>query len=231
VGSPAKRIYEFGSFRLDPDERLLWRAGVVLPLTSKLFDTLLLLVENRGHLLSKDELMKRLWPACFVDEVNISQNISRLRKILEDTEGQRFISTVVGHGYRFVADVRCETVEEAVDEAAAVDRPPSGVWWLHADGIHARLREGENGVGREQPTDVWLDSGSVSRRHARITIDGPTIWLEDLGSTNGTTVNGHRVAARVRLEDGDEVGFGKVLMQVRWVRAAASTEPLGPAAG
>jgi TolB-like protein/DNA-binding winged helix-turn-helix (wHTH) protein len=110
VAETAKRVYEFGRFRLDADERLLERDGNPLPLTPKLFDTLLLLVKNGGHLMSKDELMKKLWPDSFVEEVNLSQNVSRLRKILEETPNQRFISTVAGQGYRFVAEVR-EVVE------------------------------------------------------------------------------------------------------------------------
>lgn len=101
-----KRVYEFGSFRLDVEERRLSRESGLVPLTPKLFDTLLLLVENSGHLLSKDELMKRLWPDSFVEEVNLSQNVSRLRKSLQETPGQQFIATVAGQGYRFVADVR-----------------------------------------------------------------------------------------------------------------------------
>jgi pSer/pThr/pTyr-binding forkhead associated (FHA) protein len=75
---------------------------------------------------------------------------------------------------------------------------------------------------------VWLDSGSVSRRHAKIVVDGTTAWLEDLGSKNGTVVNGQRVSARVKLSDGDEVRFGAVLMRFRWTVAAGSTETLGP---
>jgi pSer/pThr/pTyr-binding forkhead associated (FHA) protein len=117
------------------------------------------------------------------------------------------------------------------DAAGIVDRPAAGAWWLHSESVHAKLHEGDNAVGRELPTDVWLDSGSVSRRHARLTVDGSTVWLEDLGSKNGTTVNGKRVSARVKVEDGDELRFGAVLMRLRWALAAASTETLGPVVG
>src|SRR5215468_2007846 len=106
MGRTIKRVYEFGIFRLDAKERLLWRNGTALPLTPKLFDTLLLLVENSGHLLLKDELMKSLWPDSFVEEVNLAQSISRLRKLLGETSSQRYIATVAGQGYRFIADVR-----------------------------------------------------------------------------------------------------------------------------
>ena len=106
MGGTVKHLYEFGPFRLDANERLLRRNGDTLPLTPKLFDTLLLLVENSGHLLLKDELMKSLWPDSFVEEVNLSQNIFRLRKVLGETPGQQYIATIPGQGYRFIADVR-----------------------------------------------------------------------------------------------------------------------------
>jgi Tol biopolymer transport system component/DNA-binding winged helix-turn-helix (wHTH) protein len=121
VGGTTKSVYEFGSFRLDPDERLLLRHGTALPLTPKLFETLLLLVENSGHLLLKDEMMKNLWPDSFVDEVNLSQNVSRLRKILEETPGQRFIATVAGRGYRFVADVRQVPADDEAPKALVIE--------------------------------------------------------------------------------------------------------------
>lgn len=121
MGGPAKRVYEFGPFRLDADERLLLRDGTALPLTPKLFETLLLLVENSGHLLLKDEMMKKLWPDSFVEEVNLSQNISRLRKILEETQSQSFIGTIAGQGYRFVAHVRRTAAAEEAPNAPVIE--------------------------------------------------------------------------------------------------------------
>src|SRR5215467_6625829 len=90
---------------------MLLRDGSPLPLTPKLFDTLLLLVENSGHLLSKDELMKKLWPDSFVEEINLTQYVSRLRKLLEEKPNDRFIATIPGQGYRFVAKV-CEASDD-----------------------------------------------------------------------------------------------------------------------
>jgi Tol biopolymer transport system component/DNA-binding winged helix-turn-helix (wHTH) protein len=106
MSNPAKPVYEFGPFRLDPAERLLLRAGTPVSLTPKVFDTLLVLVENGGHLVEKDALMKRLWPDTFVEEVTLARNISDLRKALaEDSNGQKYINTVPKRGYRFVASV------------------------------------------------------------------------------------------------------------------------------
>ncbi|MET0623646.1 MAG: alpha/beta fold hydrolase [Pyrinomonadaceae bacterium] len=114
----SKRLYAFGAFRLDADERVLFGEAGVVPLTPKAFDTLLALVENSGHVLGKEELMRRVWPDSFVEENNLAQNISALRKALcEDGGGRKYIETVPRRGYRFIADVR-----EGPDVSAARER-------------------------------------------------------------------------------------------------------------
>src|SRR2546423_1745497 len=101
-----RRTYQFGPFHLDAGERLLLKDGQPIPLTPKAFDTLLLLVENSGRLLEKDELMKSVWPDSFVEENNLNRSIYLLRKALGDSSGQaRYIETVPKSGYRFVARV------------------------------------------------------------------------------------------------------------------------------
>ena len=107
MSRPAKHLYEFGGFQLDADERVLRRAGQPVQLTPKALDTLLVLVERRGHLVAKDELMERLWPDSFVEEGNLAFNISVLRKALAAGGGEtQFIETVPKRGYRFAAEVR-----------------------------------------------------------------------------------------------------------------------------
>ncbi len=108
VMSPqTKRLYEFGPFSLDAQERLLLRDKEIVPLTPKAFDMLLALVENSGRLLGKQELMQRLWPDSFVEEGSLAQNVSLLRRALGDNlEGAKFIETVPRRGYRFIARVR-----------------------------------------------------------------------------------------------------------------------------
>jgi len=116
MSRPGKHLYAFESFRLDPQERLLLRNGQPVPLPPRVFDTLLLLVQNSGHLVLKDDLMKTLWPDSFVEEVNLSQNVSMLRKVLgEKANEKRYITTVPGSGYRFAADVR-ELVENGKEQ-------------------------------------------------------------------------------------------------------------------
>lgn len=105
MNQPAQ-VYEFGDFRLDPDERLLIRAGQPVALAPKTFDTLVLLVENAGRLVPKDEFIHRLWPGTFVEEVAVAQNVSQLRKALDNGGGGKsLIETVPKRGYRFVASV------------------------------------------------------------------------------------------------------------------------------
>ncbi len=101
-----KTIYEFPPFRLDAGERLLLRDGEVINLTPKSFDLLCVLVERPGRLLTKEELLQAVWPDAFVEENNLADNISKLRKALGDGDnGQRFIETVPKRGYRFMAPV------------------------------------------------------------------------------------------------------------------------------
>jgi DNA-binding winged helix-turn-helix (wHTH) protein/pimeloyl-ACP methyl ester carboxylesterase len=111
MSKPVKRLYEFGPFQVDAAERLLLRDGEPVSLTPKAFDTLLILVENSGHALGKDELMRRVWPDTFVEENNLSQNISLLRKALGD--GAKYIETVPRLGYRFMAKVRITEIDES----------------------------------------------------------------------------------------------------------------------
>src|SRR5215813_3565912 len=104
--APTKRIYEFESFHLDADDRLLLKSGKPIPLTPKAFDTLLLLVEKRGRLVGKEEMMKSVWPDSFVEENNLNRSIYLLRKALGESSNEaKFIETVPKHGYRFVANV------------------------------------------------------------------------------------------------------------------------------
>jgi len=108
-----KRFYLFGIFRIDVTERVLLGENGSVPLTPKAFDTLFALVQNSGRVLSTEELMTQVWPDSFVEENNLAQNISTLRKVL-GADGGKFIETVPKRGYRFVADVH-ETFDEDAD--------------------------------------------------------------------------------------------------------------------
>ena len=120
----ASRLYDFGRFSLDPSERRLLHDGEPVALTPKCFDLLVVLVENSGHLLGKDELLERLWPGHFVEEANLSFNISSLRKALgEGQAGRHFIETVPKKGFRFVAHVEERQIPTQLSEDTI--EPPS----------------------------------------------------------------------------------------------------------
>jgi DNA-binding winged helix-turn-helix (wHTH) protein/TolB-like protein len=103
----SNRLYAFGQFKLDSLRRLLWRDNELVQLKPKAFDMLLLLVENGGRVIEKDEMMQRLWPDTIVEENSLSKNISALRRLLgEDAREHRYIVTAPGRGYSFVAPVR-----------------------------------------------------------------------------------------------------------------------------
>ena len=138
----ARHIYEFGPFRFIPEERQLLRDNQPVPLTPKSFDLLVVLVENTGHLLEKGELLKRIWPDSFVEEANLSVNVSALRRALgEGPNEHQYVETVPRRGYRFVAGVKerwdggaepssHELSEEGDDSRPVADRerqtsPPS----------------------------------------------------------------------------------------------------------
>jgi TolB-like protein/DNA-binding winged helix-turn-helix (wHTH) protein/Flp pilus assembly protein TadD len=126
-----KAVFEFGPFRLDPAERLLYRGHALVRLPPKAFDALVVLVEKRGHLLEKEVLLREVWPDTFVEESNLTQHISMLRKALQEGEGgSRYIETVPTRGYRFVAEVR---------EFACASEPG-----ILTDGTSGRTSSGES---------------------------------------------------------------------------------------
>jgi DNA-binding winged helix-turn-helix (wHTH) protein/Tol biopolymer transport system component len=121
VSLPVNEIYVFGDFRLDPAEHLLTRQGQQVPLAPKVFDTLVILVQNAGQLITKDDFIKQLWPGVFVEEVALAQNISQLRKALGDSaEGPQMIQTVPKRGYRFTLPVRVERPSGKAEEKEAL---------------------------------------------------------------------------------------------------------------
>jgi TolB-like protein/DNA-binding winged helix-turn-helix (wHTH) protein/Tfp pilus assembly protein PilF len=126
------RFFDFGPYRLDRQARVLLRDEAIVPLTPKVLDTLMVLLEHRGSVVSKDELLRSVWPDTFVEEGNLSQNISVLRKALAQGVGELpYIETVPKRGYRFVAEVKAspslpDSPEESV-RVEPVETQPTGL--------------------------------------------------------------------------------------------------------
>jgi TolB-like protein/DNA-binding winged helix-turn-helix (wHTH) protein len=126
--TPPAKLYEFGAFRLDPAKRLLQRLdGTPVPLTPRVFETLLYIVEHHDAVLDKERIMEAVWPDSIVEENNLAQAISKLRQVFGETPGSHnYIATVPGRGYRFVAEVNTRTKDEGFKPQLehAIDEPP-----------------------------------------------------------------------------------------------------------
>ena len=209
----------FGDCLFDPESRRLFRGGTPVPLSPKAFALLEILIRNRPRAMAKTELQETLWPDTFVVEANLANLVAELREAMGE-KGHRdgALRTVHGFGYAFSAGGAGDSgVGSAVTSAVSLVR----------DGRPLPLAPGENVLGRDPGCAVFVDDTTVSRRHARVTVQGSEAVLEDLGSKNGTTVNGRVPDGPVALRHGDAVLVGSVLFAVR-VAASGETATLGP---
>jgi Tol biopolymer transport system component/DNA-binding winged helix-turn-helix (wHTH) protein len=162
-----KHLYEFGPFLLDVQERLLLRGDETVSLTPKAFDVLLALVQEPGHLVEKEILLKAVWPDSFVEENNLADNVSKLRKALGDGKnGQKFIETIPKRGYRFVAEVRVRNEGGTVP----VVRPSSAISGFNE--INGNETTGDQTAAvlpiSENPVKRMPLSARIKRRQSRI---------------------------------------------------------------
>jgi DNA-binding winged helix-turn-helix (wHTH) protein len=212
---------EFGDCTLDSETREVSRASKALRLEPKAYRLLELLLESRPKALSKAALQDELWPKTFVSELALSRLVSVLRSALRDRgKNPRFIRTVHGFGYAFCGEAA---------EASRPARDRAGSEWrcrvVYGD-RQIDLSEGENLIGRDPSAAVWIDLASVSRRHARILVDGGAATLEDLGSRNGTSLRGQRLSTPTRLSSGDRIRVGTTTLVFRSSRRLGTTEAL-----
>jgi DNA-binding winged helix-turn-helix (wHTH) protein len=207
---------KFGTSTFDAERRQLLRGGEPVHLSPKAWRLLEVLIENRPKALSKSDLYERLWPDTFVQEANLANLVSELREAIgDDARRPLFVRTVHGFGYAFAAEPF-----PAEDRRAP---PGDVVFRLVMGAAEIDLREGENVFGRDRHAGIWLVDESVSRRHARIVVEGERALLEDLGSKNGTFLKEARVTAPVALANGDAIRVGSVALTVRKVSTSAST--------
>jgi DNA-binding winged helix-turn-helix (wHTH) protein len=211
--------YRFARFVVNAATRQLFGAGDELHLSPKAFDLLLLLIEERARAMSKVELQERLWPSTFVGETNLATLVAEIRRTLEDSAQEpQYVRTVHRFGYRFVADV-AEAVTSPASKADAS-------MYLSLGDRRFFLGAGTSVIGRAPDAAIHIDAGGVSRQHARILVRGSEAQIEDLGSKNGTFVDGQPVNAPRILADGDEVRVGPVALTFRVDPGADVTETM-----
>ncbi len=227
--SPA-RIARFGVFDLDPRTGELRKRGTRVHLQEHPFQILATLVERAGDLVTREELKRRLWSdSVFVDfEQGLNNAIAKIRIALGDSaESPRFVETLERRGYRFIASVEWVAAGPHLPPASS-GQPSHAVATLVrlvTDGKTVALAEGAHIIGREPTASLWIDSALISRQHARIVVRDGYVAIEDLGSRNGTFVNGERLVAPVALKDGDEVRLGSVPVSIRISSGTTRTMP------
>ena len=192
-------MYVFGAFSLDLTAGELRRGQQAVTLRPKCFDLLLFLVSHAGELVSKERLLEQIWPDVVVNEATLSRTMTELREVLgDDAQQPQLIETVPRRGYRFIAPVSGKA------RAAGAVAP----FVLVRAGQHFPLPVGRHVLGRGRDVAVQVLTALASRNHAQITVTSESVTIEDLGSRNGTMVNGARITGEVQLHAGDRVTVG-----------------------
>jgi DNA-binding winged helix-turn-helix (wHTH) protein len=218
IFSPDVRV-TFGACEFDSLRHELRVHGRPVPLSPRAFRLLALLLDRRPEVIAKSELLEQLWPGTFVSDASLHNLVAEVRAAIGDTpQASRLIRTVPRCGYGFIG--------EAHDSSAGA-QPTSDAARLRPQLISKRrewsLSEGTNVIGRDPDCAVMIDAPNVSRRHACIVVRGGEVTIEDLGSKNGTYVNGRRVREITRLDDGCRMRIGPVVVTYRHPTALAST--------
>jgi DNA-binding winged helix-turn-helix (wHTH) protein len=202
----------FGSFEVDAARRQLLASGCDVHLTPKAFDLLALLIAAAPRVVPKREIHDRLWPNGLVSDSTIVGLVKELRSALADhDQAAPIIRTVHRVGYAFDAPLLTGAFS------------PLPWRWLVVEGRRMQLADGANVVGRDPRCDVWLDYSTVSRRHARIVVDGTAAIIEDLGSKNGTRIGADLLVGAATLRNRDRLGFGQLPAVYREAAAGVST--------
>ena len=196
-------MIRFGGFEFDPVTRRVRCDGADVHLAPKAFELLAVLLEGAPRVVSKRELHARLWPGGVVADATLVALVKQLRAAIDDRDrAAPLIRTV--HRVGYALDIPTPPREPAMKSMAAR--------WLSLGQRRLSLATGENIVGRDETASVRLDDPMVSRRHARILVSASGVLIEDLGSKNGTFINGQPVAADpMPLSDGTQLAFGTVL--------------------
>jgi DNA-binding winged helix-turn-helix (wHTH) protein len=203
----------FGPFAFDAAARRLVCKGEDVHLTPKAFDLLGILIDAAPAVVAKEAIHAQLWPDYVVSDATLIGLIKEIRRALESEAPEtQLIRTVHRVGYAF----------DGVAEPSTASYRVAGLLLLEARRF--QLMERVNLIGRNADCDVWIDNATVSREHAQIVIESDRAILEDLGSKNGTRVNGAEVSGPRELNDGDDVQFGEVDAVYRSARSFQPTK-------
>lgn len=226
----------FAEFELDLGAYVLRRPDGPVRLEKLPMEVLILLVQRAGTLVQRSEIRAVLWsPDVYVEHDSaINTAIRKIRRTLGDDAGQpRFVETVVGKGYRFVAAVERGAHAEARSRSShRRSSAESGRVFPSYSVTRGRqefiLEAGRTVFGRDPGAGVYVDHPSVSRRHACVAIGPEGAVLEDLESRNGTFLNGRRIEGPTKIGHGALIGLGPITLTFSVLAAPASTRPIRP---
>jgi DNA-binding winged helix-turn-helix (wHTH) protein len=209
--------HRFGDCLFDTATRQLVRGGQPVHLGPKAYELLALLLERAPAVVSKDEIQALLWPKTFVSDSSLTNAVAEVRAAIGDGGAESvLIRTVHGFGYAFSGTL--------AEEGSPAGRPRFSRFRLALGSQRYPLFEGENVLGRDPDAAVVLDHGSVSRRHARITIRNEVVILEDLNSRHGTFLGGTRIDSPRALGGGDTFEVGPLQLTILRLDDAGSTD-------
>jgi DNA-binding winged helix-turn-helix (wHTH) protein len=209
----------FGECIFDRASRELTYRGGAVHAGPKLLGLLELLLDARPRALTKDEIHRALWGATFVSDATLTSLVAELRAAIgDDARSPRFIRTIHGYGYAFSGDATVDTRRPHRDSLAVAP------YRIIVGDREIALAAGEHVLGRSGDATILVDDAGVSRHHAQITIRARSATLVDLGSKNGTIVNGSAIQGPVELTDGAVIVLGATALKFRIVEALGSTE-------
>lgn len=216
VGEPSGD-FRIGDWLVEPALGQIARGQKSIRLRPRAMDVLLCLASDPGKVVSRQRLIDTVWHTVHVTDNVVSQVVTELRTALgDDARSPSYIENIPRRGYRLVAPV-CR-----LDDGLPVAGDLS-LFMLAGPGLDFTLKRGENLIGRSSGADIRVNLTQVSRLHARIVVEGRAATVEDMGSKNGTYVNGELISSPTRLELGDEIALGPHSERLRLVLAGEPT--------
>jgi DNA-binding winged helix-turn-helix (wHTH) protein len=207
-----RRPFQLREWLVEPTLDRISRGGEIVRLRPRAMDVLICLALEAGKLASKQDLIDAVWRTEFVSEHALTQVIAELRSALGDNaKSPIYIENIPRRGYRLVAEVT--PLVASVPSARDASLP----FKLQSEDGDFPLIQGPNIIGRTADADICIDRTEVSRCHARIAVSGTTATIEDLGSKNGTFLNGERLEAPALLTNGDEIWIGRSVARLRFL--------------
>jgi DNA-binding winged helix-turn-helix (wHTH) protein len=214
----SRQAFQLGGWLVEPMFDHISCENRVVRLRPRAMDVLVCLAAAAGKLASKRELIDGVWHTEHVSDHALTQVIAELRTALgDDARHPAYIENVPRRGYRLVATVT------PVASSVTAAREASVPFRLQGEGGDHPLKQGANLIGRTADADIRIDRTAVSRAHARIVVTGTTATIEDLGSKNGTYLNGARLEQPTVLNSGDDIWIGRSVARLRFVVAGEPT--------